>query len=220
MAIRMQQRRGTSEQWSLYNPVLGEGEIGLETDGNRFKIGNGVDSWDDLSYFIDENSLGGSLDDYVPNNALGVSVATLDVNGQVPANQLGNATVDLSDYALSSEVTTAVNNAVSGLVDSAPGVLDTLNELANALGDNPEAIITLQSDVSALQTGKADTNSPTFTGLTDFQGIADFSDAVVVGIDALPNQTDNGGKYLTTDGSTASWQAVASPVPHPFVMMG
>jgi hypothetical protein len=63
-------------------------------------------------------------------------------------------------------------------------------------------------------------NSPTLTGLTDFQGIVDFSDAVVVGIDALPDQTGNDGKYLTTDGNTASWQTVASPVPHPFVMIG
>lgn len=123
---------------------------------------------------------------------------------------------DLTGYATESYVDTAVES----IVGLAPEDLNTLAELADALGDNPAAITTLQSDVTALQTGKADTNSPTFTGLTDFQGIVDFSDAVVVGIDALPDQTGNDGKYLTTDGNTASWQTVASPVPHPFVMMG
>jgi hypothetical protein len=67
---------------------------------------------------------------------------------------------------------------------------------------------------------KADTNSPTFTGLTDFEGIVDFSEATVIGIDALPDQAGNAGKYLTTDGSTASWQVTSSPTPHPFSMIG
>ena len=41
MAIRMQQRRGTAEQWDLANPVLAAGEIGFETDTSQFKIGDG-----------------------------------------------------------------------------------------------------------------------------------------------------------------------------------
>lgn len=218
MATRMQQRRGTSEQWSLANPVLAPAEIGWESDTNKFKLGDGINNWNDLSYFADETALGGSLTDYIPLTLLGSpdGVATLDVDGQVPAEQLGNATVDLSAYATENYVNTAIENVV-GL---APETLDTIAELADALGDNPAAITTLQSDVAALQTEKANTSSPTFTGLTDFQGIVDFSDAVVIGIDALPDQAGNDGKYLTTDGNIASWQTVASPIPHPFSMMG
>jgi hypothetical protein len=38
---------------------------------------------------------------------------------------------------------------------------------------------------------------------------------------SLPSQTGNGGKYLTTDGSTASWAATsADPLPSVFLMMG
>lgn len=51
MTVRMQQRRGTAEQWTLANPVLAEGEIGFETDTNQFKIGNGVGTWSTLEYF-------------------------------------------------------------------------------------------------------------------------------------------------------------------------
>lgn len=45
-------------------------------------------------------------------------------------------------------------------------------------------------------------NSPAFTGTVDFTG------ATVTGIDALPSQTGNSGKYLTTDGEDASWATV------------
>lgn len=45
-------------------------------------------------------------------------------------------------------------------------------------------------------------NSPTFTGTVDFSG------ATVTGIDGLPSQTGNAGKYLTTDGTDPSWATV------------
>jgi hypothetical protein len=63
----MQQRRGTAEQWTLANPVLAAGELGFETDTNKFKIGDGVNPWEDISYFISEDDFSSSLDDYVPS---------------------------------------------------------------------------------------------------------------------------------------------------------
>jgi hypothetical protein len=40
----------------------------------------------------------------------------------------------------------------------------------------------------------------------------DFTGATITGLDLLPDQTGNNGKYLTTDGSTASWTTLnASP---------
>ena len=57
MAIRMQQRRGTADQWLLSDPVLGVGEIGFETDTNSFKIGDGVNSWATLDYFTKADKL-------------------------------------------------------------------------------------------------------------------------------------------------------------------
>jgi hypothetical protein len=40
-------------------------------------------------------------------------------------------------------------------------------------------------------------------------------------VDALPDQSGNSGKYLTTDGSTASWAAVQTdPTPTMFLLMG
>ena len=56
----MQQRRGTAAQWTSTNagagPVLNAGEIGWESDTNKFKIGDGVNNWANLDYFADINS--------------------------------------------------------------------------------------------------------------------------------------------------------------------
>lgn len=55
MTVRMQHRRGTAAQWTSANPVLGSGEIGVETDTLRAKIGDGSTAWTSLSYFTLEN---------------------------------------------------------------------------------------------------------------------------------------------------------------------
>jgi hypothetical protein len=52
----MQQRRGTASQWTSANPVLNAGEMGWESDTNKFKIGDGTNHWADLDYFTDINS--------------------------------------------------------------------------------------------------------------------------------------------------------------------
>ena len=56
MATRMQQRRGTAAQWTSANPILNAGEMGWESDTNKFKIGDGTNHWADIDYFIDQSS--------------------------------------------------------------------------------------------------------------------------------------------------------------------
>lgn len=47
---RQKQKYDTSTNWTTNNPVLLAGELGFESDTNKFKIGNGTSSWNDLSY--------------------------------------------------------------------------------------------------------------------------------------------------------------------------
>lgn len=47
---QLQFRRGTAAQWTAANPVLAEGEVGLETDTTQFKVGDGSTAWNSLSY--------------------------------------------------------------------------------------------------------------------------------------------------------------------------
>ena len=48
--IQFQFRRGTAAEWSSANPILASGEIGVETDTSKFKVGNGTDNWNTLTY--------------------------------------------------------------------------------------------------------------------------------------------------------------------------
>lgn len=48
--IRMQQRRATAAQWSSANPTLAVGELGIETDTLKIKIGNGS-AWNSIANY-------------------------------------------------------------------------------------------------------------------------------------------------------------------------
>ena len=51
MATRIQLRRGNANAWLSTNPILSSGELGLELDTNRFKIGDSSNTWANLAYF-------------------------------------------------------------------------------------------------------------------------------------------------------------------------
>ena len=51
MATRIQLRRDINANWINNNPILAEGEIGIETDTNKLKIGNGISAWNILNYY-------------------------------------------------------------------------------------------------------------------------------------------------------------------------
>jgi hypothetical protein len=59
MATRIQLRRGTSEDWESANPILSYGEVGIEIDNKRFRIGDGDTAWNSLPYFQDAESITG-----------------------------------------------------------------------------------------------------------------------------------------------------------------
>lgn len=43
-------KRATADEWTAENPTLAEGEIGLERDTGKLKIGDGLTAWNDLDY--------------------------------------------------------------------------------------------------------------------------------------------------------------------------
>lgn len=56
MNVSFRPRRGPAVDWAYKNPLLHEGEIGYETGTGRYKIGDGVRRWNDLPYFINEET--------------------------------------------------------------------------------------------------------------------------------------------------------------------
>lgn len=50
MAQQIQFRRDTSANWAANNPILAQGEFGLETNTSQFKVGDGTTAWNSLAY--------------------------------------------------------------------------------------------------------------------------------------------------------------------------
>lgn len=50
ISYRFRVRRGLSGEWTTQNPILLDGEIGLEKDTRKFKYGDGATVWNDLGY--------------------------------------------------------------------------------------------------------------------------------------------------------------------------
>jgi len=50
MATKIQLRRDLAANWTGTNPVLAQGEPGVELDTRQMKIGDGISAWNDLAY--------------------------------------------------------------------------------------------------------------------------------------------------------------------------
>jgi hypothetical protein len=94
MALKIQLRRDIAANWTSNNPLLLNGEVGIETDTLKFKVGNGTQRWNSLSSY--------ALKPGEPNG-----VATLDALGKVPLSQLPD------QISLDAEAALALQNALS-----------------------------------------------------------------------------------------------------------
>ena len=137
---------------------------------------------DSLVYIADTQDSGSSyaskkitvaslLSDVASTSDLGTfSGTTIDNNVSI------KAAIQALETALESE-STARASAISGLVDGAPGLLDTLNELAAAINDDENFVTTITNLIDANEThidnvatltgvAKDSANLGTFTGAT------------------------------------------------------
>jgi hypothetical protein len=150
MATRMQQRRGTASQWSTANPILNAGEMGWESDTNKFKIGDGTNHWADLDYFIDQSS--------TVNPSFGTSIifegATADsyeTTLQV-TDPTADRTITFPDatgtVALTSDISELSQDAIDSALTAGTGITKTYNDGANTL--------TIAVDTTTIQARVAD----------------------------------------------------------------
>ena len=52
LTVKIALRNDTAANWTSANPVLLKGEIGIEIDTNKFKVGDGTTNWVSLDYFM------------------------------------------------------------------------------------------------------------------------------------------------------------------------
>jgi len=103
MAIQIQLRRDTAANWTNNNPTLAEGELGSETDTDKFKIGDGATAWTSLAYSSgtgDVTAAANLTDETIvqgDGGAKGVKTSTATV-AQI-ANNVAHVAGDGSDHA-------------------------------------------------------------------------------------------------------------------------
>lgn len=66
--VKIKQRYDTASKWTTNNPVLLAGELGIESDTKKMKVGDGITSWIYLDYMVAEpesvvNSINGKTGD-------------------------------------------------------------------------------------------------------------------------------------------------------------
>ena len=81
VAKRLQLRHDTAANWVAANPRLLAGEIVIETDTNRMKLGDGTNIWASLPYFPYDTGLGSVFDGGTPSSTYGTIPAIIDCGG-------------------------------------------------------------------------------------------------------------------------------------------
>jgi hypothetical protein len=137
MATRMQQRRGTAAQWTAANPTLAAGEIGFETDTNKFKLGNGSTAWTSLAYFVDASIVFDSsevqgLVDTAVSNLIDGAPNTLNT-----LNELAAAIADDQSYsAYVANAFSTQGTRLTNLEGNVTAIITTATALANTVSTN------------------------------------------------------------------------------------
>ncbi len=194
MAIRIQLRRDTAANWTSSNPVLRAGELGIETDTLKFKIGNGSSTWAQIVNYanVTDAGLSNSLSSYILAEDQGTPGGPAELNSTgdllVPENSI--VLWDDSDYTYSTTVSATQPTA------------DRTITLPNATGT-----VALAENVAALSGATFTGNISVPTAIT-FEGATanDFETTIQV-TDPTADRTitipDVGGTFVTT-GDTGS----------------
>ncbi|QBQ74980.1 structural protein [Cyanophage S-RIM4] len=111
MANRIQLRRGGAQEWANANPTLAQGELGIELDTGRFKIGDGVTPWNSLRYERPIESTSNTANTLVQRDADGNFAA-----GTITASVIGNAST-ASRLAAQRQISLGTDLTASGVFD-------------------------------------------------------------------------------------------------------
>jgi hypothetical protein len=94
MTARLQNRRDTAANWTANNPTLAAGEIGLETDTAKYKMGDGTTAWNSLVYAYTAGAAGatgptGPIGATGPTGVTGITGPTGPVGATGPTGPTG-----------------------------------------------------------------------------------------------------------------------------------
>ena len=135
--VRIQVRRGTASEWTAANPVLAAGEMGVETNTNLFKFGNGSSTWTSLAYANNSDVAIGEISQDAINTALtmgsgltktyndGANTITITVDTAVVSTKaFATAEAATAQAAAIAAAEAYTDTAVNGVNSSLSGYLE------------------------------------------------------------------------------------------------
>jgi hypothetical protein len=237
--VRIQVRRGTASQWTSVNPILAAGEMGVESDSNLFKFGNGSSTWTALSYANNSDVAIGEISQDAINTALTMGTGLTKTYND-GANSI-TITVDSGVVALKSYVDSQITG-LSNTVDSdfipmsdrgaAGGVasLDNSGKIPSTQLDITETVqdvvaaeivagtnIVKSYDDAGGYVNLSVSNSPSFSGTLNAPTINATNLDVATGLTAA-NVTISGN--LTVNGTTTTVNSTNFSVDDPMIYIG
>ena len=183
MANRIQLRRGNGQEWQNSNPILAQGELGIELDTGRFKIGDGVTPWNTLRYERPIESTSNTANTLVQRDNDGnFSAAT------ITATLIGNASTS-SRLASSRQIQLIGDVSGSQIFDGSENIsisaaLDLLSSLPHH--DNTDTSTGTYTKVTVDAKGRV-TNASNPTTLADYNlnGTVEGSSAQAYDLDSV-----------------------------------
>ena len=139
MAVQIQFRRGTASEWATVDPVLAVAEMGIETDTNLFKIGDGGTRWNALDY--------GGLRGYNGSTGFTGSIGNMSVSNVLYVSESGNdnnsgTSLNLSKRTIKAALAVATRGTTifvkSGTYTEANPL--TVPDFVSVVGDNLRSV--------------------------------------------------------------------------------
>lgn len=131
MTVQIQHRRGDASLWASENPTLAEGELALELDTQKFKIGDGTTAWNSLAYgglsgVMNSPIITGAGQEAVVVSGTGFAGYTFNaIDGAIQyitANSTANGTLNIRGSAsVTLNTFMAVNTSLSLVLDITNG---------------------------------------------------------------------------------------------------
>tara|TARA_Y100000758_G_scaffold121127_1_gene85308 strand:+ start:2671 stop:3483 length:813 start_codon:yes stop_codon:yes gene_type:complete len=157
MAVQIQIRRGTAAAWTAADPTLAAGEFAIETDTDKYKIGDGSTAWTSLGYSsLPSNVLpltGGAMTGAITTNSTfdGVDIATRDAILTSTTTTAG-AALPKAGGAMTGAITT--NSTFDGVdIATRDAILTSTTTTANAALPTATAASTYAPLASPTMTG-------------------------------------------------------------------
>ena len=143
LSALMKQRYDTAANWTGQNPTLLAGEIGIESDTKKWKLGTGATAWTSLAYAI-----GGTYPIVNADIAAGAAIAYSKLATLTSGNiVLGSA----ANVATSTAVTGDVTISNTGVTAIASGVIVNADINASAAIEGSKIVAATTSAVGAVQ---------------------------------------------------------------------